>query len=382
MSNHKERSTRAHIVPRTAIQMVRRIIFRDDQLVPTHPILSPIAVLNPGFFHKDGRSFLIVRTDELVDDDHVRFLKDAYQCDAAVPYFDLREMAARAIPVNFPPDYDPDHDNLIVPPEFASAASVNREGLYLQYLSHLRIAEIDAKKDVLWERPIVTPSTMHDRYGCQDAHAVVLAGSVWITYNGLGLCGSTAQCCTLDRNLSISSRRMLFAPDQKHVSIFPERVEGRIFAVSRPLVRTYIKAAGVWAYCSNDGVHWKVLGPLLLPRDNSWDSARVGPGGPPILTADGWLQFYYGVDKEKSYHIGAVMLDRNDPMKVLSRSEEPIFSPSFEWELHGRRADSVFPSGAYFDSDDDRIDLYYGAADTSVAVAIFSCSDLIRHLSR
>jgi predicted GH43/DUF377 family glycosyl hydrolase len=99
-----------------------------------------------------------------------------------------------------------------------------------------------------------------------------------------------------------------------------------------------------------------------------------------MLTDHGWLLFYYGVDAEKSYHVGSVLLDRENPTHVIARTSRPIFSPYLEWELNGRRADSVFPSGVNYKLKDDRIELYYGAADTRIAVAYFSLTNLVQFM--
>lgn len=382
MSNQKLVSTRLNRDDRAPIKVEKRHLLGPADILPSQDSLEIVGVLNAGFFTLNNRSFLVARVDEVVGCEEFRKIVKLHQCDAAVPYFDTRSNELYAVPVRYPSNYDPDHDHLIVPETFASSETLNDEGLYLPYLSHLRLVEITQDCSYVSDRILVQPSSKYDCFGCQDARTTVLDGNVILTYNGLGLFGSTIHCSRLDDQFIAAAPRVILAPDQKHACVFPERIGGQIYMVSRPLVRTYINAAGIWMYCSNDFVRWKVLTAVVLPRTNMWDCARVGPGAPPIATDRGWVLFYYGVDSENSYHVGAVILDLQDPSRIIARSDRPIFSPSLDWELRGQRADIVFPAGVNCNRDKDRIELYYGAADTHVAVASFSLSELMNFLLR
>ncbi len=111
------------------------------------------------------------------------------------------------------------------------------------------------------------------------------------------------------------------------------------------------------------------------------ESSYVGSGCPPIETADGWLLIYHGVERgEKGYIYSAcaALLDLEDPRKVVSRLPYALFSPSAPWELKGEVNNVVFPTGtALFD---DRLYIYYGAADTLIACASLSLSGLVAEL--
>jgi predicted GH43/DUF377 family glycosyl hydrolase len=284
--------------------------------------------------------------------------------------------------VNVPANYDPDHDRLIVHPTVKDAAPLNEEGIYLPYVSHLRLIEIDASGSLLQESILKTPSSEFDKYGCEDARATIVGDTIEVTYNGIGRYGSTGMVISLDSHtLEVRQKDIvILGPDQKHQCIFGKTSARNYFLLCRPLVRTTINAAGAWLLTSSDLRSWRVLGPLLLPRSGAWDSDRVGPGTPPRETSQGWLMFYYGVDREKSYHIGAALLDGSDPSRVIARSAVPIFSPTEDWELHGRRADIVFPTGLDILGDD--VTLFYGAADMYIAIAKMSLGDVLAHLSQ
>jgi len=120
---------------------------------------------------------------------------------------------------------------------------------------------------------------------------------------------------------------------------------------------------------SDDLVHWKeaTQTPVLPKRVGRFDSRVVEPGPPPILTKGGILLIYNGADDKLVYRVGWVLFDRNDPTKVLRRSDEPIFEPTLEWEKVGQVPNVVFVEGMVREK--DRLLLYYGGADKYVGVA-------------
>lgn len=116
--------------------------------------------------------------------------------------------------------------------------------------------------------------------------------------------------------------------------------------------------------------------PVASPQQ-PWERLKIGAGTPPILTGRGWLLFYHGVSgrpetevagaKDVCYQVGAMLLDREDPRRVLDRSTEPVLSPVEPSERHGRVPNVVFPTAV--DVRGQRLDIYYGAADCRIAVA-------------
>ncbi|MBU3979426.1 hypothetical protein KKE68_07070 [Patescibacteria group bacterium] len=108
---------------------------------------------------------------------------------------------------------------------------------------------------------------------------------------------------------------------------------------------------------------------VITPRKDHWDSKKIGAGAPPIKTKDGWLLIYQSVGHQDSsrYKIGAMVLDINDPTKVLYRSNQPLISPDMPYENEGHKAGVVYPCGAIVK--DDNLFVYYGGADTVVCAA-------------
>ena len=117
---------------------------------------------------------------------------------------------------------------------------------------------------------------------------------------------------------------------------------------------------------------------ILEPRKGMWDSQKVGLASTPHLIKEGWLMFYHGVSDDNVYRLGAALLDKNNPTKVLGRSALPIFEPREKFELEGEVPNVVFPCGSIIK--DDKVFIYYGGADRHVGVAVGSLKNLIKGL--
>jgi len=110
-----------------------------------------------------------------------------------------------------------------------------------------------------------------------------------------------------------------------------------------------------------------------------WDEARIGASLTPFRVDGGWLEIYHGADRTNRYGMGAMLLDADDPATVLARSSHPLLAPELDYERSGFLHDVVFPSGHVM-LEEGRIRVYYGAADSNLAAADFSVSDILAHL--
>ena len=119
---------------------------------------------------------------------------------------------------------------------------------------------------------------------------------------------------------------------------------------------------------------------LIRPRPDKWDNRKIGISAPPIELKEGWLLLYHGVsDPGHIYKVGALLLDLNDPTKVLARTDIPLFEPEMDYELYGDVNNVVFPCGAVMIKDE--IFLYYGGADSVVGVAKMKVKEILKQLS-
>ncbi|HUV42613.1 MAG TPA: pesticidal protein Cry7Aa [Patescibacteria group bacterium] len=130
--------------------------------------------------------------------------------------------------------------------------------------------------------------------------------------------------------------------------------------------------------------HLKNLGDFIVLDPLFWfENRNVGGGCPPIETEDGWLIIYHAVEDTpfgKIYHAAAALLDLKNPLKVLGRLIEPLFSPKAPWEKSGVTNNVVFPTGAIVR--DKRLYIYYGAADKLIAAKSINLTELLTKLKK
>jgi len=173
-------------------------------------------------------------------------------------------------------------------------------------------------------------------------------------------------------------------PEDKDAALFPRRFGGRWAMIHRPSPLN--GAAHMWISFSPDLRHWGDHSVLLEARDGAWwDAGKIGLGPPPLETAEGWLVLYHGVHATGDgpiYRAGLALLDLEDPRRVLHRTDEWVFGPAAPYELTGDVGRVVFPCGWVLDEAADRLDIYYGAADTVIGLATASFAEVLARLRR
>ncbi|HVD00116.1 MAG TPA: glycoside hydrolase family 130 protein [Candidatus Dormibacteraeota bacterium] len=255
---------------------------------------------------------------------------------------------------------------------------------YLTYISHLRVARsTDGVHFRVDSRPALMPSNSLEEYGCEDPRATLIDGLWHITYVSAGRLGITTSRATTSDFCTFERQGVMFMPDQKDVVIFPERVGGRFVALTRPMPQSFNKVLGIWIAFSDDLHQWGGHRPLALPRKGMWDALRTGASAVPFRVLEGWLELYHGVDAHGRYCMGGLLLDGEDPSRVIARSPVPILVPTEDYERSGLYNETVFSCGhVALDDRGERIRMYYGAADSCVAAADFEVRDIIASLAR
>ncbi|KKK48781.1 hypothetical protein LCGC14_3141690, partial [marine sediment metagenome] len=135
----------------------------------------------------------------------------------------------------------------------------------------------------------------------------------------------------------------------------------------------------IWISYSPDMINWGRSEFVCGPRARYWDSYRIGASAPPIRTDHGWLEIYHGVKMTSAgpiYRIGAVMLDGDNPAKIIGRCLAPLLSPREDYERVGDVGNVVFACGAIVE-DNGEVKVYYGAADTAICVASAHIEEII-----
>lgn len=180
--------------------------------------------------------------------------------------------------------------------------------------------------------------------------------------------------------------------DIRNGVLFPEKVDGRYLRMDRPNKARHssgpTSGTTIWLSESDDLIRWRPVAPLISGRFHYWDEF-IGSGPPPVKTRAGWLHIYHGVaghfGSANIYQAGVLLLDLNDPSKVIGRCRHNILEPREIWELAGQVPNVCFPSGWVVERFDEQgfalpeseVKVYYGAADTVVGLLHASIQELL-----
>lgn len=251
---------------------------------------------------------------------------------------------------------------------------------FLAQISHLRVARSrDGIHFTVDDEPAIAPLTEMEEYGVEDPRATFIDGRWHITYVSVSRWGITTSLATTTDFRTFERQGIIFLPDHKDVVIFPERVGGRYVAMTRPMPQSFSRIFGIWVASSDDLMKWGGHQTLALPRWGYWDELRTGASAVPFKTEHGWLELYHGVDRNTTYAMGALLLDPDDPTRVIARSPAPILEPTEPYERMGLFNDTVFSCG-HVDLGGGRIRMYYGAADSIVGAADFDVNEIVESL--
>ncbi len=232
--------------------------------------------------------------------------------------------------------------------------------------------------------PVYSPRARCEKDGCEDPRITQIGDQLVMAYTALReyshlqvyqIALTTIQKDDfLQRKWDWSPRKLPFPGIRnKDAVIFPEKINGRYVMLHR------IEPDLCIAF-SEDLVHWCDIMSVMKPRAKGWDNWKLGVGGTPIKMDDYWLVIYHAVSVERLYTLGIVLLDANNPERVLFRSRKPMLAPKMEYERFGKVPNVVFSCGNVVI--DDTLFVYYGAADNVIGVASVKLETLLASLRR
>lgn len=181
-------------------------------------------------------------------------------------------------------------------------------------------------------------------------------------------------------------------PDNRNMVLFPEKIDGKFVRLERPFPvygRAEDEAFDIWISNSPDCRYWGDHNLLLGTESVPFCNSKIGPAAPPVKTVRGWLTTFHAVEKvdyeisswhpkwQKIYYGGLMLLDLDDPSKIIGLCKEPILSPEQPYEKYGYRGEVIFPGGMILE-DTGEVKIYYGAADTVECLAVGHVDDLIQ----
>lgn len=342
-------------------------ILTPQSVPPSRPELEVVGVFNPAVTRHDDAVLLLLRVAE------------------AAPARSEDEITA--------PVYDADGGRLHVKRWRRGAKGVDAgdprtvtvDGrTWLTSLSHLRVARSrDGVHFEVERAPAMFPATPYESFGIEDPRITLIDGTYWINYTAVSPLGiATALASTTDFR-TFHRHGIIFPPNNRDVTIFPDRIDGRYVALHRPMPEG-IGQPAMWAATSSDLLSWGEHRFVAAARTGSWDDAKIGGGAVPFPVwargQSGWLAIYHGVTSSPlTYSLGALWLDARDPSRVIARSREPILCPEKPYEREGFFGGVVFTCGLLVE--DDLVRIYYGAADGVTAVADLSLEEILSGMS-
>ncbi|HOK55258.1 MAG TPA: glycosidase, partial [Armatimonadota bacterium] len=166
-------------------------------------------------------------------------------------------------------------------------------------------------------------------------------------------------------------------PENKDGVLFPKKIDGRYARLDRPIGGG---VGNIWISYSEDLIYWGDSKVVMTTRPGYWDNDRIAASAPPIETPKGWLEIYHGVKHTSAgpvYRLGAVLLDLEDPSKVVGRAPVPILSPREYYERIGDIGNVVFSCGAVRSEFNGGLKVYYGAGDTCICVGTTTVNALV-----
>ncbi len=331
---------------------------------PSSPELKVVCAFNAAAARYGHETLLLLRVAETV--------REVAPDEVAVPILDCRDGAC--VQIERIPRNTPGLD-------LRDSRAVRLQDRYLlSSLSHLRLARsTDGLHFTIDAAPALFPATEYEEYGIEDPRITQIGDTYYINYTAVSRYGIGVGLASTTDFVSYTRHGLIFGPENKNVAIFPEKIGGLYYAIHRP-ANTGMGTMSMWLASSPDLIHWGNHRQFLSSRPGMWDAVRLGAGSVPFRTDDGWLAVYHGVNREQGYCLGAVLLDKDDPSRVLARSQEPILYPQANYEQVGFYGSVVFTCGSIVD-DAGLLWIYYGAADEYTCCACLDVDDILDSLA-
>lgn len=273
----------------------------------------------------------------------------------------------------------------------AAACKYNDEYLLLLRIedfegkSHLTLARshdgLDFKVD---DKPWILPSKdpyfePYERLGIEDPRITPLEGKYYITYTAYGPYGVRIGIGVTEDFKKFDRISLATDVDNKDGVLFPEKINGKYAMITRPAGRGG-KMNLMWITYSPDLIHWGESRVLMFFSPGGWSAFKIGASTPPIKTEKGWLVLFHGVRVTGGgliYRVGAMLLNLDEPHIIEGYTPFYIFGPTELYERVGDVPNVVFPCGVILENNNE-LKIYYGAADTCIALATANLDDILK----
>ncbi len=252
----------------------------------------------------------------------------------------------------------------------------------LTFTSHLRVVRLANGHNVSSIDDVtLTPGNEYEEFGVEDPRITPIGDTFWITYVGVSRHGVCTMLASTQDFRTFERHGVIFAPENKDCVFFPEKIGDQYVCFHRPNPAYAFSPPEMWLARSPDLLHWGGI-EQFLAGGGTWCSGKVGAGPPPIRTDRGWLHIYHGNQKETrkgevgAYAAAALLLDPDDPIRIIGQTPEPILTADTSYEQSGFVDNVIFPTGIV--QRDDRLLIYSGCADEATGVCELSLAEILR----
>ena len=220
--------------------------------------------------------------------------------------------------------------------------------------------------------------------GCEDPRITRIGDRLYMCYTAFDGVNPPGVALTsiavedfFDRQWNWEKPKLISLPDvdDKDACILPKEINGGYMIFHRIESGIYVDFVSNLNFSNGKSLRGDML---FRPRKDKWDSRKIGICAAPLMTEKGWLLLYHGISNDFYYRAGVALLDLNNPLKVIARSDYPILEPQERYEKEGQVPNVVFPCGAVVVN--DTLFVYYGGADKVVGVATANINDLVDRL--
>ncbi|MFA5235384.1 MAG: glycoside hydrolase family 130 protein [Bacilli bacterium] len=338
--------------------MNKQLLVARQDIAPSRPDFRVLGIFNPGIVKLGEETIMLARVAET--------MRDTSRERVTIPVYRSHQYMFLDVPIN-----DPNYD--------LSDARVirNHDQNYLTSISHFRVGRSRDGIHFHFDEKPVLPDTIYEEYGIEDPRITEIDGRYYITYTAVSAFGINAALMVTDDFKTFTRLGNIFPFDNKDTVIFPKKIGGYYYAYHRPSTSDFGKL-DIWVAKSTNLLHWGEHVALTSARVGYGSSTRVGASCVPFLTDQGWVVIYHSADKYHRYHLAALLVDKDDPSRVLKRSKEPLVQPSEPYEIDGFVRNVIFSCGLV--AEKDGLDIYYGACDQQVAKCHLTYQELFDNL--
>ncbi|MBI9070400.1 MAG: glycoside hydrolase family 130 protein [Melioribacteraceae bacterium] len=223
------------------------------------------------------------------------------------------------------------------------------------------------------DKPCLSPEDHGDyckyvEWGIEDPRITKISDKYYLTYTGFSKYKPLVILAETTDFKKFKILGTVTEPSNKDAVIFPEMINNYYWKIDRPSAEGN---SDIWINRSKDLIHWGGYQFVAEKEAGTWEANKIGASTPPIKTKDGWLLLYHGVRGfgiSYLYKIGAMLLDLNEPWKVIGKTKEPILIPDLDYERIGDVGNVVFTNG-WIIEENGEVKIYYSGADTNICLA-------------